>query len=78
MALNHTNLIPTKAALAKKAASADQFKFTSFESHKTKSLTAKHLKNKPHNDSETNNIFDIKRAKHEVFTFGTSGLKSKN
>lgn len=81
MALNQFNLIPTKAALSKKAASLEQFKFTSFESHKPKlkSLTSNKSNNKPHNvDGTTKNTFDIKRAKHEVLQFGTSGLESKD
>ncbi|KAG4076099.1 hypothetical protein HA402_011445 [Bradysia odoriphaga] len=77
MALNELNLIPTKAALAKKSQSLDQFKCTTFESHKPKqkSLTDKKLDNI---DKTLKNIFDMKRAKHEVFSFGTSGLESKD
>lgn len=79
MALNELNLIPTKAALAKKSASLDH-KLTVFESHKPKSLTTKKFSDK-HEDKQLNvdkNIFDIKRAKHEVFRFGTAGLESKD
>lgn len=77
MALNELNLIPTKAALAKKSESLDQFKCITFESHKPKQ---KSLTNKKLNDVDNalTNIFDIKRAKHEVFKFGTSGLGSKD
>lgn len=77
MASNELNLIPTKAALLKKSESLNQFKCTTFESYKPKqkSLTNTKLANV---DKTSKNIFDIKRAKHEVFTFGTSGLESKD
>lgn len=77
MASTELNLIPTRAALAKKSQSLDQFKCTTFESYKPKQ---KSLTDKKSNlvDAALKNIFDIKRAKHEVFTFGTSGLESKD
>lgn len=76
MALNELNIIPTKAALAKKSLSQHEFKCTTFESHKPKQ---KSLTNKKSNSVEKpSNIFDIKRSKHEVFKFGTSGLESKD
>jgi len=76
MALNELNLIPTKAALLKKSASLNQFKFTLFESHKSKQKPSTH--DKSNKSVNADNIFDIKRAKHEVFKFGTSGLESKD
>jgi len=76
MALNELKLIPTKAALAKKSESLDQFKFTTFESYKPKPKSTTHKSINV--DQALKNIFDIKRAKHEVFTFGTSGLESKD
>lgn len=72
------NLIPTKAALARKHQSLDdhEFKCTTFESYKpkkSKSFAAKQTTN-----SDGDNLFDIKRSKHEVFKFGTSGMESKD
>lgn len=76
MASNQIHLIPTKAALAKKSESLNQFRCTTFESHKPKQ---KSLANKKLNAVDSlKNIFDIKRAKHEVFRFGTSGMESKD
>ncbi len=77
MALNELKLIPTRAALAKKSQSQDQFKCTTFESYKPKDKSLTHKKS-DHVDNALKNVFDIKRAKHEVFTFGTSGLESKD
>lgn len=66
--------IPTKASLASKESDAE----SDFQVivHKKKEKTVKSKERKPEkegkNDSETS--FDIKRARHEVLRFGTSGM----
>lgn len=74
--LDVLDIVPTKAMLLK-SADHTEFKATVFKSHKSKTKTNTFLDQR--NPSESNeNEFNLKKAKHEVFNFGVSGLESKD
>lgn len=75
------DIVPTRAMLLKKSTEPTDFKAVVYETHKSKKRTAAKATTTmlgTNNGKDDDDVFDMRKARYEVFNFGISGYDFKD